>query len=109
VFFEIWDVRKLASIFSLNAGSAKTVGTWDSIPINWNLNLGPLDMIIQARAEFNSIIFREYSSRLVGSFGTQETESFSIMARNAYKIGKGSLRLSLDWFVPKPRLKNQCY
>jgi len=32
---------------------------WNSININWNFNLEPLDMIIQARIDFNSHIFRE--------------------------------------------------
>lgn len=32
---------------------------WDSIPINWNLNLSPLDMVIVARINFGSSIFRE--------------------------------------------------
>lgn len=32
---------------------------WATIPINWNLNLSPLDMILQARADFDSTIFRE--------------------------------------------------
>lgn len=32
---------------------------WESIPIFWNLNLRPLDMILQARSDFNSPIFRE--------------------------------------------------
>ncbi|EER99102.3 hypothetical protein BDA96_02G261200 [Sorghum bicolor] len=32
---------------------------WASIPIIWDLNLNPLDMIIQARLTFGSAIFRE--------------------------------------------------
>ena len=32
---------------------------WDRIPINWNLNLPPLDMIIVARTNFGHSIFRE--------------------------------------------------
>ena len=32
---------------------------WATIPISWNLNLSPLDMILQARADFDNIIFRE--------------------------------------------------
>lgn len=32
---------------------------WSTIPIVWNLNLRPLDMILQARADFDSVIFRE--------------------------------------------------
>jgi len=32
---------------------------WSSIPISWNLNLPPLDMILEARTNFGSPIFRE--------------------------------------------------
>lgn len=32
---------------------------WATIPILWNLNLSPLDMILQARIDFDSVIFRE--------------------------------------------------
>ena len=32
---------------------------WNSIPISWNLNLPPLDMVIEARSNFDSPIFRE--------------------------------------------------
>ena len=32
---------------------------WDSINIHWNTNLQPLDMVIEARTNFGSIIFRE--------------------------------------------------
>jgi hypothetical protein len=32
---------------------------WDTIPINWDLNAPPLDMLIQAREAFGGIIFRE--------------------------------------------------
>ena len=32
---------------------------WSTIPINWNLNLNPLDMILQAREDFGDAIFRE--------------------------------------------------
>jgi len=32
---------------------------WSTIPINWNLSMQPLDMVIQAREDFGSIIFRE--------------------------------------------------
>ena len=32
---------------------------WNSIPICWNQNLPPLDMIIDARTSFGSPIFRE--------------------------------------------------
>ena len=32
---------------------------WASIPIIWNLNLNPLDMILQGRLNFGSAIFRE--------------------------------------------------
>jgi hypothetical protein len=32
---------------------------WDTIPINWNLNLSPLDMVIVARSNFGNPIFRE--------------------------------------------------
>ena len=32
---------------------------WATIPINQNLNLSPLDMILQVRADFDNIIFRE--------------------------------------------------
>jgi hypothetical protein len=32
---------------------------WATIPINWNLSLSPLDMILQARADFNNAIFIE--------------------------------------------------
>jgi len=30
-----------------------------TIPINWNMSLGPLDMILQARVDFDNGIFRE--------------------------------------------------
>lgn len=33
---------------------------WDSIPITWNLNLPPLDMVIIARTNFGLSIFREF-------------------------------------------------
>ena len=32
---------------------------WDTIPINWDLNLPPLDMVIVARSNFGRPIFRE--------------------------------------------------
>jgi hypothetical protein len=32
---------------------------WDSIPIHWDLSLPPLDMVIVARTDFGSSIFRE--------------------------------------------------
>jgi hypothetical protein len=32
---------------------------WNTIHINWNLNLSPLDMVIDARESFGSNIFRE--------------------------------------------------
>ena len=32
---------------------------WNSIPIDWNLNLQPLDMVIEARSAFGSPLFRE--------------------------------------------------
>lgn len=32
---------------------------WTSIPIQWDLSLPPLDMIIAARSDFGSVIFRE--------------------------------------------------
>lgn len=32
---------------------------WNSVNITWNINLQPLDMICQARIDFNSCIFRE--------------------------------------------------
>jgi len=32
---------------------------WLTIPINWNLSLSPLDMILQARADFDNAEFRE--------------------------------------------------
>ena len=32
---------------------------WNTIPISWNLNLQPLDMVIEAREAFGSSIFRE--------------------------------------------------
>jgi hypothetical protein len=32
---------------------------WNTIPINWNLNLPHLDMVIEARTNFESNIFRE--------------------------------------------------
>jgi hypothetical protein len=32
---------------------------WATIPIDWNLNLTPLDMVLQARADFKNAIFRE--------------------------------------------------
>ena len=32
---------------------------WDSIPISWNLNLSPLNMMVNAREQFGSQIFRE--------------------------------------------------
>jgi hypothetical protein len=32
---------------------------WATIPISWNLNLNPLDMILQAKEDFHNIIFRE--------------------------------------------------
>ena len=32
---------------------------WDSINIHWNTNLQPLDMVIEARTNFGSIILRE--------------------------------------------------
>lgn len=32
---------------------------WHSIGVNWNLSLPPLDMVIQARTDFGSHIFRE--------------------------------------------------
>lgn len=32
---------------------------WQSISINWNMNLQPLDMVIDARTTFGSPIFRE--------------------------------------------------
>jgi hypothetical protein len=31
---------------------------WLTIPIIWNMNLSPLDMILQARADFDNVIFR---------------------------------------------------
>ena len=34
---------------------------WNSINIHWNFNLQPLDMIIQARTDFDSHISREIS------------------------------------------------
>jgi hypothetical protein len=36
-----------------------SVSCWNSIGIHWNLNLQPLDMIISARQDFGSKIFRE--------------------------------------------------
>lgn len=36
-----------------------TVACWSSINIHWNIALEPLDMICQARIDFNSPIFRE--------------------------------------------------
>ena len=32
---------------------------WNTIPISWNLNLQPLDMVIEARESFGNSIFRE--------------------------------------------------
>jgi hypothetical protein len=32
---------------------------WATIPIIWNLNASPLDMILQAREAFDNSIFRE--------------------------------------------------
>jgi len=32
---------------------------WGSIPISWNLNLPPLDMMVNAREKFGSQIFKE--------------------------------------------------
>lgn len=32
---------------------------WETISIHWNLELSPLDMILKAREDFNSPIFRE--------------------------------------------------
>jgi len=32
---------------------------WATIPVTWNLNLSPLDMVLQARADFDNVIFRE--------------------------------------------------
>ena len=32
---------------------------WSSIPIAWNTNLQPLDMIIEARTAFGNDLFRE--------------------------------------------------
>jgi hypothetical protein len=32
---------------------------WSTLPINWDLSLNPLDMILKARADFDSVIFRE--------------------------------------------------
>ena len=33
---------------------------WNTIPICWNQNVPPLDMIIDARTSFGSPIFREF-------------------------------------------------
>ena len=35
---------------------------WSTIPINWNLNLSALDMILQAREDFGDAIFRKIYS-----------------------------------------------
>ena len=32
---------------------------WNAILIHWNMNLSPLDMIIEARSNFGNLIFRE--------------------------------------------------
>lgn len=65
----IQDVRRQAFIFSLNVCEETSFhlffecsfsrDCWLSIPINWNLPLGPLDMVLRARADFDNIIFRE--------------------------------------------------
>ena len=44
-----------------------SVDCWSSITIHWNLNLQPLDMLLQARADFGSHIFSElFVSLLAG-------------------------------------------
>jgi hypothetical protein len=36
-----------------------TQSCWSPISIHWNLNLSPLDMVIEARRQFGNVIFRE--------------------------------------------------
>ena len=36
-----------------------SISCWNTIPISWNMNLQPLDMVIAAREAFGSSIFRE--------------------------------------------------
>ena len=57
VFSVIWPLKRLVSIYFSSVLFSRDC--WATIPINWNLNLSPLDMILQARADFDNIIFRE--------------------------------------------------
>jgi hypothetical protein len=36
-----------------------TQDCWNTIPINWNLNLPPLDMVIEVRSDFGNPLFIE--------------------------------------------------
>lgn len=75
---------------------------WSSIPIAWNTNLQPLDMIIEARTVFGYVLFRESSSLPVGSSGQQEMPSSLIMDKPTYPTGKESSKRNLALRAQRP-------
>ena len=76
---------------------------WNSIPISWNLNLPPLDMVIEARSNFDSPIFREIF--ISACWTIWKARNGIIFNKNLFQWwnGKQLSEKTLAWFASKLR------
>jgi hypothetical protein len=77
--------------FHLFFGCPFSVDCWSSISIHWNLNLQPLDMIIQARIDLGSHVFMEIFIAACWMIGTLQMGSLFIIRLPLWLLGKYSL------------------
>ena len=83
---------------------------WNTLHIHWNLNLDPLDMVIEARTTFGHCIFREIMITACWIIWKLEMTSFLTMEFVTSRFERGISRRSLVWCVPMPsRLQKDLY
>jgi hypothetical protein len=79
------------------------IACWNTMPINCNLNLPHLDMVIEARTNFGSNIFRDiYIAACWVIWITRNEVIFFIMGRSILISGKEDSRKILDLCVRNP-------
>lgn len=76
---------------------------WATMPIVWNLNLSPLDMILQAREEFHNVIFREIVIMACWIIWTTRNSIIFYNGQRSIELWKRNFRVELGLVCTKAK------
>ena len=83
-----------------------SISCWNTIPISWNMNLQPLDMVIEAREAPSS---GKSSSPLVGQSGWSKMVWFLTMSKLISIHGGWGSQKNLALYAQKPNQRDKLY